>query len=77
VFAILGLRALYFVLARMMNMFHRLHYGLSIILVFVGTKMILSAWDIKIPTSITLGVVASVAALSILTSLIWPKASQV
>jgi tellurite resistance protein TerC len=76
VFAILGLRALYFALAGVMNMFHHLHYGLSMILVFVGTKMILSAWDIRIPTSITLGVVAGVAALSILASLIWPKASQ-
>jgi tellurite resistance protein TerC len=75
VFAILGLRALYFGLAGVMDMFHHLHYGLSVILVFVGTKMVLSAWNIKIPTGIALGVVASVVALSIFTSLIWPESS--
>jgi tellurite resistance protein TerC len=76
VLAILGLRALYFALAGVMNMFHHLHYGLSMILVFVGTKMILSAWDIEISTGLALGVVASVLALSITASLIWPKPSE-
>jgi tellurite resistance protein TerC len=73
VFAILGLRALYFALAGVMNVFHLLHYGLSLILVFVGTKMILSAWHIKIPIGIALGVVAGVLVLSVIASLIWPK----
>ncbi|MCG3147909.1 MAG: putative membrane-bound redox modulator Alx [Verrucomicrobiae bacterium] len=72
VFAILGLRALYFALAGVMNVFHLLHYGLSLILVFVGTKMILSAWHIKIPIGIALGVVAGVLVLSVIASLIWP-----
>lgn len=76
VFAILGLRALYFALAGVMDMFHHLHYGLSVILAFVGTKMILSAWHMEIPTGIALGVVAVVLVLSIIASLIWPKASQ-
>jgi len=73
VFAILGLRALYFAVAGVMNMFHHLHYGLSAILAFVGTKMILSAWHIEIPTAIALGVIAALVALSIAASLIWPK----
>jgi tellurite resistance protein TerC len=72
VFAILGLRALYFALAGVMNIFHLLHYGLSVILVFVGTKMILSAWHVKIPIGIALGVVAGVLMLSVAASLIWP-----
>lgn len=76
VFAILGLRALYFALAGVMGMFHHLHYGLSIILVFVGTKMILSAWNIDIPTSVALTVVVSILALSVIASLIWPKPSE-
>ncbi len=76
VFAILGLRALYFALAGVMDLFHFLHYGLSAILVFVGTKMILAAWHIKIPIGIALGVVAGLLALSILASLIWPKKDQ-
>jgi tellurite resistance protein TerC len=72
VFAILGLRALYFALAGVMNIFHFLHYGLSIILVFVGVKMIVSHW-FKIPIGIALGVVAGVLALSVVASLLWPE----
>jgi tellurite resistance protein TerC len=76
VFAILGLRALYFALAGVMGMFHHLHYGLSIILVFVGTKMILSAWNIDIPTGIALGAVAGILVLSVIASLVWPRRSE-
>ncbi|MCM2272354.1 MAG: TerC family protein [candidate division Zixibacteria bacterium] len=71
VFAILGLRSLYFALAGVMELFHHLHYGLSVILVFVGVKMVLS--DIyKIPIGISLGVVGLIIAGSIAASLIWP-----
>ena len=72
IFAILGLRALYFALAGVMNLFHHLHYGLSAILVFVGAKMILGHWY-EIPTGIALGVVAVLLALSIVASLVWPE----
>ena len=72
VFAILGLRALYFALAGLMDLFHYLHYGLSAVLVFVGLKMLLSHF-IKIPTGIALGVVAGILALSVIASLIWPE----
>jgi tellurite resistance protein TerC len=72
VFAILGLRSLYFALAGVMKLFHHLHYGLSVILVFVGVKMVLS--DIyKIPIGISLGVVGLIIAGSIAASLIWPR----
>ena len=71
VFAILGLRALYFALAGAMNVFHFLHYGLSLILVFVGVKMIGAHW-FKIPIGIALGVVAGVLVASVVASLIWP-----
>jgi tellurite resistance protein TerC len=72
VFAILGLRSLYFALAGVMQLFHHLHYGLSAILVFVGVKMVLS--DIyKIPIGISLGVVGLIIAGSIAASLIWPR----
>jgi tellurite resistance protein TerC len=71
VFAILGLRALYFALAGVIELFHYLHYGLSLILVFVGVKMLLS--DIyKIPTPLALGVVAVILALSVVFSLLFP-----
>jgi len=76
VFAILGLRALYFALAGAMDRFHHLHYGLALILAFVGTKMILTAWDIRIPTHIALFVIVTILALSVVASLIWPKASE-
>lgn len=75
VFAILGLRALYFVLAGVMRLFHHLHYGLAAILGFVGIKMMLS--DIyKIPIGISLGVIAGAVAFSVIASLLWPKKDQ-
>ncbi|MDI6787906.1 MAG: TerC family protein [Planctomycetota bacterium] len=72
VFAILGLRALYFALSGIMKLFYYLHYGLSIILVFIGIKMLIS--DIyKIPIMIVLTVLITVLALSILISIISPS----
>ena len=55
-FAILGLRALFFVLAGMMDRFAYLKPGVALILVFVGVKMALSAW-VHIPTLVSLGVI--------------------
>lgn len=76
VFAILGLRALYFALAGIMNLFHYLHYGLSVILVFVGVKMVLA--DVfKIPIEISLLVVLGVLIVSIIFSLLFPAKPKV
>jgi tellurite resistance protein TerC len=72
VFAILGLRALYFALAGIMQLFHYLHYGLSVILVFVGGKMVLTDVVGKVPVSISLGFVAGVLILSVVLSLLIP-----
>lgn len=72
VFAILGLRSLYFALAGMMELFHYLHYGLAVILTFIGIKMLISNF-VHLPTAIALGVVAGVLAVSVGASLIWPK----
>jgi len=72
VFAILGLRSLYFVLAKVMKLFHHLHYGLSIILIFVGLKM-LAAEVYNIPTGISLAFVVTTLAASVAASLIWPS----
>ena len=74
IFAILGLRAMYFVLAGMMEVFHYLHYGLSIVLVFVGAKMLASHYY-EIPTWVALGVVAGVLITSVLASVLHPKSS--
>lgn len=72
VFAILGLRALYFAIAGIMQLFHYLHYGLSFILVFVGVKMLLSN-IYKIPIWVALGVLVVTLILSIVASVIWKK----
>jgi tellurite resistance protein TerC len=79
VFAILGLRALYFLLADLADRFHLLAYGLALVLVFIGTKMLLL--DVyKIPIGVALGVTAGIIAASIVASLLRssdhkPKAS--
>ncbi|MGB7556868.1 MAG: TerC family protein [Candidatus Korobacteraceae bacterium] len=72
VFAILGLRSLYFALAGMIEVFHFLHYGLSLILIFIGVKMLASSY-VQVPIGIALGVVAGVLLISILLSLLFPK----
>lgn len=71
VFAILGLRALYFALAGVMRMFHHLHYGLSLILAFVGVKMLLADYY-QIPIGLALGAVAAILAISVITSILFP-----
>ena len=68
VFAVLGLRALYFLLAGMVEKFHLLSYGLAAVLVFIGAKMLIVDW-VKIPVFISLGVVASLIAIAMLASL--------
>ncbi len=75
VFAILGLRSLYFALAGMMKTFHLLHYGLSIILTFIGVKMLGAHWY-KIPTIAALGVIVAVLAMSVAASLIFPPKAE-
>jgi tellurite resistance protein TerC len=68
VFAILGLRAMYFLLAAVANKFHLLNYGLAVILVFIGTKMCLI--DVfKIPVWVSLGVVVGILAFTMVLSL--------
>lgn len=70
VFAILGLRSLYFVLAGMVDKFHYLKTGLGVVLAFVGVKMLLTHTSYKINTLPALGVVAGVLAVTIVTSLL-------
>lgn len=73
VFAILGLRSLYFALAGVMNKFHYLKIGLGVVLSFVGVKMLLAHTAWKIPTLLSLGVVVMILAASIVWSLLRPK----
>jgi tellurite resistance protein TerC len=69
IFAILGLRALYFALAGLMDLFHLLHYGLAIILIFIGVKMF-GAHYFEIPTIYALGIIVGVLAGAVGLSLI-------
>ena len=77
VFAILGLRSLYFALAGVMNKFHLLKMGLGVVLAFVGVKMLLGHTAYKIDTLMSLGVIVAVLAAAVIASLIWPKAAEV
>jgi tellurite resistance protein TerC len=75
VFAILGLRSMYFAVAGMMDLFEYLHYGLSLVLVLIGAKMLASHYY-SVPTHIALATVAGVIAISIVASLVWPRKSK-
>lgn len=72
IFAILGLRSLYFALAGIMPLFHYLQYGLAFILVFVGAKM-LAADYFKLPVWAALVVIAGTLGCAVAASLLWPK----
>ncbi|HDL03292.1 MAG: hypothetical protein DRP46_05920 [Candidatus Zixiibacteriota bacterium] len=75
VFAILGLRALYFAIAGLMNMFGYLKYGLSAILSYVGVKMLISGFY-KINDLVSLGIIGGLLAISIFASMIWKKPEE-
>ncbi|MBN2159292.1 MAG: TerC family protein [Spirochaetes bacterium] len=75
IFAILGLRALYFAVSGIMKLFVYLNYGLSLILVFVGVKMLIADFY-KIPVSIALSAVGGILAISIILSLVFPQKKE-
>lgn len=70
IFAVMGLRSLYFLLAAVVDRFHLLKYGLAVILTFVGLKMLTERW-IEIDIALSLIVILGVLAISIVASLIW------
>lgn len=72
VFALLGLRSLYFALAGIMQLFHFIHYGLSLILVFIGGKLLVQHWY-HFNMKYALMIVAGILATSILLSIIFPQ----
>ncbi len=77
IFAILGLRAMYFLLADVADRFHLLKYGLALVLVFIGVKMLIVDFY-KIPVLLALGVVATILVVSVILSLVTtrPSASE-
>ena len=76
VFAVLGLRALYFTLAGAMNRLHLLHYGLAVVLGFVGVKMIVELWHFEIPIWLSLLVIVGVLGITTALSLMIPPKEE-
>jgi len=79
IFAILGLRSLYFMLAGAIDKFYLLKYGLSVILIFVGLKMVWlnDLYGGKFPISYSLGIILGVLGISVVFSLIFPKKDSI
>ncbi|MBX3130255.1 MAG: TerC family protein [Polyangiaceae bacterium] len=75
IFAILGLRSLYFMLSGMMSRFHYLDVGLSVILVFIGTKMLVADWY-KIPNFVSLSVIGGVLTIAMIASWLRPQKAE-
>jgi len=75
IFAILGLRSMYFLLANSMDMFSKLHYGLAVILVFIGVKMIIMPYY-HFQSTVSLTIIGSVLVLSVIWSLIANKKNK-
>jgi len=78
VFAILGLRSMFFLLAGAMDRFHMLKHGLSLVLIFVGLKMVWldHAFGGRFPIGISLAIISTVIVGSIVLSLIFPKSEE-
>ena len=75
VFAILGLRSLFFAISGLMRLFHLLHYGLAAILSFVGVKMLIADF-FHVPVGISLLIIASILIASIISSVVWPEKEE-
>jgi tellurite resistance protein TerC len=76
IFAILGLRAMYFLLAGVIDKFHFLKYGLALVLLFVGMKMVIVDF-FKVPILASLGVIASLLTISVVASVLFPKKPEI
>lgn len=76
VFAILGLRSMYFLLAGVVEKFQYLRMGLAIVLTFIGVKMLIEAVHIVVSVKISLIVVAAVLGAAVVASIIWPKEAE-
>ena len=75
IFAIMGLRSLYFLLANFIHMFNKLPYGLAFILGFIGVKMIISPFY-HIPSPVSLGIVGGILIISVILSLVFPEKKE-
>ena len=72
IFAVLGLRSLFFLLVSVIDRFYLLKYGLSLILIFIGVKMLVDHW-FELPVLASLGVIVAILSGAVAASLIWPQ----
>jgi tellurite resistance protein TerC len=79
IFAIMGLRSMFFFLANVMHLFHFLKFGLSLVLVYIGLKMVLHHWlyALHINATTSLVIITSILMLSVVASLLWPQKTEV
>lgn len=73
IFAVMGLRAMFFLLANVLDKFYLLQKGLSVVLIFIGAKMLAEIIDLHIPTFLSFGIIIGALTLAIVFSLIFPK----
>lgn len=73
IFAVMGLRALFFLLESVLHRFHHLQKGLAFVLIFIGAKMLLGLFDIHISSVMSLGIITLAFALSMILSVVFPK----
>src|SRR5690606_10103798 len=76
IFAVMGLRAMFFLLAGVLGKFHYLHRGLSFVPVFIGANMFLEFIDMKLPSYASFGIIILAITISIIASLIWPSKTE-
>ena len=76
IFAVMGLRAMFFLLAGVLGKFHYLQKGLAFVLIFVGAKMLLEYFDLHIPVLISFAIIILAIGSSMIFSLIWPKEKE-
>ncbi len=77
IFAVMGLRAMFFLLKGMSDKFDYLQEGISLVLIFIGVKMLLEIFDLHIKTGWSLAVIVSILLTSIVASLIWDKPKKI
>ena len=73
IFAVMGLRAMFFLLANVLDKFYLLQKGLSVVLIFIGAKMLAEIFEIHVPTFLSFGVIIGALTLAIVLSLMFPK----
>jgi tellurite resistance protein TerC len=76
IFAILGLRSMYYILEKMNNMFKFMKYGVGCILIFTGIKLVILFWDIEISVTNSVLIIMSILLSSVLISLVWSELSK-